>query len=129
MAKKRSTKRSGNSVASLPAGFTNMGSSDRAPSWQPEEGDTLQGTVVGRKDIDAKKAGREKAKKGETAIILSVADSDGVIRQAWDSFGTRAAFEKARIGDQIFLRLDSIVKRGKKQYKNFTVGLKQKGKK
>lgn len=124
---KRKQKRSSGSVP-LPSGFTAMGGSDRAPSWIPEPGDQLQGTVMGKRDLDAKKAGRKNAKKGETVTIVTVADGDGVLHNVWESHALGAAFKAAKVGDEIFIRLNEIVKRGRKQFKDFTVGLKQKGK-
>jgi hypothetical protein len=110
--------------AALPAGFVNTGSSDRAPAWTPEVGDSLQGTVMSVRSMDAKKAGRQNAKKGEVVRIMTVADADGVLCNVWESHALKDICDKAKTGDEIFLRLNAVVKRGKRRFKDFTAGLK-----
>jgi hypothetical protein len=114
-------------AASLPSGFVQMNSGSGAPIWQPKEGDILQGRVMKSERIDAKKAGREKAKKGETVGILTIADSDGVLYSVWESHALTQLMKDARPGDDVFIRLDRIKKTGKRRFKDFTVGLKKKG--
>ena len=116
MATKRKT-----GAKALPKGFQNL--NERAPAWTPEVGDELQGVVVAKKELDAKKAGRKKAKKGETVRILTVTDETaGEVVNVWESHALKELCDKAKPGDRVYLRLDEIVKRGSKRFKNFAIG-------
>lgn len=116
-------------VSALPAGFVNMGGGDNAPAWKPKEGEVLQGVVTGKKSLDARAIGRKKAKKGETATILTVTDSEsGEIVSVWESHALAEVCKAAKVGDEIFLRFNGTKKRpGGKKFNDYTVGLKSKG--
>lgn len=110
----------------VPAGFASLNA--RAPIWKPEKaGATLQGVVMSKREIDAKQAGRQNAKKGEKVRILTLADGDGVLTDVWESHALAGLMDQAKPGDEVFLRFNELVKRGKKRFKDFSVGLKAKG--
>lgn len=114
-------------VSSIPAGFAAVSTSGDFPAtWEPKEGDILQGIVHGKRALDAQKAGRKKAKKGEQVIILSIADSDGVLSAVWESHALRDVCKQANIGDGIFLQYHGEKKFGKKRLKMYTAALKAK---
>ena len=110
--------------AGVPSGFAVIGSSD-GKAWQPEPGDApLVGVVVGKKTIDAKKAGRKKAKKGDTVTIVSVAqDGTGEIFAVWESVGIADWCKAVKMKQRVFLRLDAVVKRGAKRFKKITAAI------
>lgn len=109
--------------AVLPAGFRSVAGGADGKAWQPEVGDTLTGRVMGKKTIDAKKAGRQKAKKGETVTIVTVADENGELHAVWESHALAQFCREAKPGDRVFLRLNEIKKSGKKRFKDFTAGI------
>ena len=118
-----------NKPNALPAGFVNYGGGGSdGKTWEPNVGDELHGEVVGVKSLDAKKAGRLKAKKGETVTIVSVAEkSTGEIFAVWESHALGAFCKKVKQGDEVYLRLNAVKKSGKKRYKDITAAIKEKG--
>jgi hypothetical protein len=111
----------------LPKGFVNYGGggSDGKP-WEPEIGGELFGKCVGKKTIDAKTAGRQNAKKGETVTIVSVAEKEtGEIFGIWQSHALTQWCAKVKAGDEVFLRLNAVKKSGKKRYKDITAAIKE----
>ena len=112
---------------SAPKGFKMLNA--RAPIWKPEPGDELQGAIMARRELDAKQAGRQNAKKGEKVRILTVANDDGELFDVWESHALTQLMDSAKVGDSVYLRLNEVKKSGKRRFKDFVVGLKAKGSK
>jgi hypothetical protein len=111
----------------VPAGFVDTSGGARGKTWEPGIGDTLHGVCMGKDSIDAKKAGREKAKKGETVTIVRVADkSTGELFSVWESHSLAEFCKAVKRGDEVFLRLNAIKKNGKRRFKDFTSAIKAK---
>lgn len=116
---------SSTSNGSLPAGFVNVNTGgDFPPAWTPQnKGDELRGVVTAKRSIDAKKAGRKKAKRGDQVMIINVADNDGVLHSVWESHQLADVMKAVNIGDELYLRFDGVKKLGKKTLKLFTAGV------
>lgn len=110
----------------VPKGFKPVNTSgDFPPFWNPKKkGDAITGTIVAKRVIDAKKFGRTNTKKGDTAIVISIADENGELRGMADSHQVRSFFESVKLKTQVFIRFDGIKKMGKKKLKLFTVAQK-----
>ncbi len=108
----------------LPKGFRGVSTSGNFPdAWNPQtEGETLEGVVMSKRIEDAKKLGRQNAKKGDKVTIITVADGDGVLRSVWESHALKELCAQAKPKDHVFIRFDGVKKLGKKRLKLFTAG-------
>lgn len=106
----------------IPKGFKQVNTSGDFPAfWIPKKaGDVLTGTVMAKRVVDAKKFGRTNVKKGDTAIVISVADENGELKGFADSHATRQFFEMVRPKQRVFIRFEGIKKFGRKKLKLFT---------
>lgn len=112
--------------SALPAGYRDASGGNFPDAWNPGIGDALQGTVTAKREVTATELKRENAKKGEKVIVLTVADEDGVLHTVFESAGLRQLCRDAKVGSEVFMRLDSVKKFGKKRFKSFTAGIKGK---
>lgn len=114
-------------AGAIPAGYTVFGGSSDGAKWEPHPGAILMGKCVGKKTIDAKTAGRQNAKKGETVTIVSVADGDsGEVFAIWESHAIAEWCKRVKNGDAVFLKFNGLKKSGKKRFKDITAGIKGK---
>lgn len=73
----------------LPSGFEPMQSGDFAPTWDMKKNRTVQGVVVGIKEL--KKGGKIK----NDTRILTIKQPDGTQISVWQSASIRAVFDTA----------------------------------
>lgn len=110
--------------AGLPAGYTDTsGGKDFPKPWTPEQGDSLEGTVVRKRQEDAQKLKRRKAKKGDKVYVVEVADKSGEIFSVFESKGIEDWCKQVAPGYRVFIRLDEVKKMpGGRRFKRFTSG-------
>lgn len=89
-------------------------------------GDSLEGTIVSKKEIDAKQAKRKKAKPGEKVVVVTIAQKDtGEVFSIWESVGLKDFCAKAKPKMNALLVLEEIKNLGGgKTFKRFFAGLK-----
>lgn len=115
-------------ASGVPSGYVVLGGGFAKP-WEPTPGTILEGIVSAKRTIDAKKAGRQRAKKGDVVTILDVVDNEtGEICAVWESAALTDLMKVAKPGDSVYLKLVRIKKMGKRSFKDFAVGHKPKGK-
>jgi hypothetical protein len=126
MARAKKAGRSTLRPVAVPTGFVNAsGSGDFAPTWEPKIGETLAGICVSKRGLDAKIAGRKKAKKGETVTLVSVADAQtGEVFTIWESHALQQFCKQVQQNDEVIVTFKGVKKFGKKSLKQFTAFIK-----
>lgn len=107
---------------SLPAGYTQVSSTDFPDNHDFDKNPICEGTVVDIKTVLVRPSA---SKKPEERKIMAVADSDGVISAVWESAGLKGLFKEAKKGDQVFIKfVETIALKGRKSMRKFVTGIK-----
>ena len=108
--------KSSSSTGSMPEGFRPR-SGDLPPTWEPEVGEILQGTVV-----------HYKASVGPNAQdVARVEDAEGNISGVWITAGLTGRISPKDVGREVYLKriLDAPAKRGQSAMKQYVVGIRE----
>lgn len=110
-------------TATPPKGFAPVVSSNFAETWDPNEGDFIQGIWASVREVELQQ-GREMVTR-RVATITRQGEDDVAL---WESANLRGLFETAKLGQEIWIRFDGLGAATKKGYappKLYTVALGQ----
>ena len=110
-----------NSTATPPANFIPIMSSSFADTWDPNPGDAIRGIWAAVREVELQQ-GRETV----TRRVATIHVPDGEDVALWESANLRGLFEKAQVGQEIWIRFDGHGESNKKGYappKLYTVAL------
>jgi len=106
----------------VPSGFKKIETGNFPPNHDFKKNPELIGKITTIKTVPQKRG-----KKIENVKIIYVADTKtGEISAVWDSKALEELFSQAKVGTEIFIRGEGIVKlKGKKTMKKFTTAIKK----
>lgn len=134
MAKKKTTRKASASLPQgndIPAGMQRIGSGN-APTWKPEVGDSLHGTVTDAVKVvefeQRRKVGGKMTTEKVERRVFEVTDEAGDRHAVWESAALAELFDQVvehGVGLTVYLRFDGLGKKkpGQNAPKLFTVAV------